>query len=351
MPSTKHWSPRWALGTAATVGLVVLVVAAGAGQPPAQPAREAPPGGNVEPPLFNPGRADDEKAIRAADAEFVRAFNANEAEPLAALFTDDAQIVDEHGQTFVGREAIRKRFAQSFKNPGGAVLSIRVDTIRFLGPDLALERGIATIGPAEPPDAPGETGPYTVVHVKRGGKWLQASVEDHSPAPPVEPETNTERLKELEWLLGDWVNESPAAVVMTSCRWDESKNFLLQQYTIQTAGKPVIRGTQRIGWDPARKRVRSWSFDSDGGFGEGFWSRDAEGRWVVRASGTRRDGQTVESTRVITPLDSHRIRWESVFRSQEGEALPDVDAFVMVRKPPPPSAAAPAAAKPATQGR
>ena len=35
--------------------------------------------------------------------------------------------------------------------------------------------------------------------------------------------------------------------------------------------------TQRIGWDPAAKQIRSWEFDSEGGFGEGTWGETATG--------------------------------------------------------------------------
>jgi hypothetical protein len=138
-------------------------------------------------------------------------------------------------------------------------------------------------------------------------------------------------------MVGDWVEESAEGVVLTSCRWDPGKNFLLEEFTIRAVGKPVLSGTHRIGWDAGRKQVRSWVFDSEGGFGEAAWSRGGEGRWVVRAHGTRRDGRTAEATRVLTRLDDHRMRWESVDRTLGGEAVPDV-AFIMVRKPPAPSA-------------
>ncbi len=125
-------------------------------------------------------------------------------------------------------------------------------------------------------------------------------------------------------------------MVDTNTRWDEGKNFLLQEFTIRREGKAVVKGSMRIGWDAVRKQIRSWVFDSDGGFGEGFWSRDANGRWFVRVNGHRRNGDTVEATRVITPLEPHRIRWESVDRSINGQALTDGDAYIMVRRPPAP---------------
>jgi uncharacterized protein (TIGR02246 family) len=296
---------------------------------------------------LNPERASDEKAIRELVAAFTRAFNAADADAVAATFTDDAQVVDEHGKAFLGRDAIRGRFAQAFANNPGAVLALEVRSLRFPGPETAVEHGTATLHLPESSEPP-EVSPYTVVYVKRGGRWLHASVEDH-PAPPEDPSgTNESRLKEVAWLVGEWVNEGPEAVVLTSCRWDESKNYLLQDFTIKAVGKPVLSGTQRIGWDPARKQIRSWVFDNDGGFAESFWSRDAEGRWVIHASGTRRDGRVAEATRLLTRLDPHRVRFESIHRTLGGVAEPDGVAFVMVHKPPAPSApgASPKPAKP-----
>lgn len=328
-------SPRLALLAGGGVLLGLVTVASGQGPksgvvaPPSSTPVDAPK-------LLNPDRGPDEAAIRATDAEFARAFNAADLTALVASFTDDGQIIDEHGEVSSGRNAIRERFVRSFANNPGASLALEPRSLRFIGPETALERGLATLRQADT-SAPAEINPYTVVYVKRGGKWLQASVEDHAPAPEAATASNADRLKDLAWLLGEWVNESADAVVTTSCRWDESKTYLLQDYTIKVAGKPVLRGSQRIGWDPARKQVRSWSFDTDGGFADGFWSRDKEGRWVIHASGTRHDGRAVEGTRVITPIDKHRIRWESVHRAIDGQARPDVDSYIMVRKPPAPA--------------
>ena len=104
-----------------------------------------------------------------------------------------------------------------------------------------------------------------MVYVKQDGRWLQAAVRDELLGGP----TPHERLGELEWMIGEWVNESQAAVVHTTCRWSEDGNFLLREFTMKTQGEPVLSGTQRIGWDPVRQQIRSWVFDSEGGFGQG----------------------------------------------------------------------------------
>lgn len=339
MKRAAKWSLRAAVLAAGGVGLGWLALAAG--RAPAARA-SAPPGPRDAVPAaahtLNPERAEDETAIRAVDAEFVRAFNAGDADAVVASFTDDAQVVDPSGKAFTGRKAVRERFAQSFAASPGMTLALDLRSLRFVGPDTAVERGAVSLRHADA-EAAEEPAPYTVVYVRRGGKWLQASVEDHARAPEPEPASNEERLRPLAWMVGDWVSESADAVVLSTCQWDAKKNFILHQFTIQAAGRPAHTGTQRIGWDPVRQQIRSWVFDDDGGFGDCRWSQDPDGRWVVRASGTRPDGRATEATRLVTPLDAHRVQWEIVHRTLGGVAQPDVPAFVMVRKPPAPGAA------------
>src|SRR5262245_49783015 len=59
-------------------------------------------------------RSADEAAIRANVAAFARAYDAKDSKALAALFTEDGQIVDKEGNASEGREAIAKTFADLF---------------------------------------------------------------------------------------------------------------------------------------------------------------------------------------------------------------------------------------------
>src|SRR5207253_5440776 len=118
--------------------------------------------------------------------------------------------------------------------------------------------------------------PYTVLYIKRNGRWQISSVREE-PDLLVRPH---ERLKDLEWMIGDWVDEGSDSVVRVNCRWSADGNFLIRSFTVKLQGKPVMTVSQRIGWDPLARQIRSWEFDSEGGFGEGRWSRDGE-RWVV----------------------------------------------------------------------
>ena len=136
-------------------------------------------------------------------------------------------------------------------------------------------------------------------------------------------------------MVGEWVDESDSAVIFTTCRWSEDKNFLLRNYSIQVQGKPAMTGTQRIGWDPVAGQFRSWNFDSQGGYSEGLWSREGD-RWVIKLSGPLRNGKISTETNIITHVDKDTARWKSVDRTIGGRVLPDSPEFVLVRRPPQP---------------
>jgi hypothetical protein len=93
-----------------------------------------------------------------------------------------------------------------------------------------------------------------------------------------------------------------------------------------------MSGTQIVAWDPSSERIRSWVFDSDGGFGEGLWSRE-ENRWVIKAHSTLADGKKGTAVQIITKLDDNSFTWESIGREVDGELLPNVEPITIVRTP------------------
>lgn len=275
-------------------------------------------------------QADDAKAIATLIASFTKAFNAGDAAAVAATYSEDALVVDEQGERTEGRAAVRDRLAASFVESPGSTIAIKVDKLRFLGPDTALEEGQTTITPAGAGGEP-EVSRFTVVYVKRDGRWLQSAVRDEI----AHDLTPHDRLKELEWLVGDWINESQDAVVHTTCKWADNGNFLIREFTMKTRGQPVLSGTQRIGWDPVRGQFKTWIFDTEGGFGEGYWTRDGDA-WVIKAEGVRQDGKHASVTNILKRLGKDRASWQSVDRALGGVAMPGIDEFTLVRKPPEP---------------
>ena len=71
----------------------------------------------------------------------MNAYNAANAKAVAALFTPDGQIEDKEGDIAEGRAAIAQSFAELFKATPKKRLEVSVESIRFIGADLAVEVG------------------------------------------------------------------------------------------------------------------------------------------------------------------------------------------------------------------
>src|SRR6185369_8373341 len=116
-----------------------------------------------------PALSPDEQQIRKAVVAFVELYNAHKAAEVAAFFALDARMVYRDGSEDNGREEIQKSFEEAFQANPKIAISVVVDSIRFLTPDVAVEEGATTLFPD------GETltsrGRYTVLHLKRQGKW------------------------------------------------------------------------------------------------------------------------------------------------------------------------------------
>jgi uncharacterized protein (TIGR02246 family) len=284
----------------------------------------------------------DEAALRALVSAFTKAYNAGDARSLAALFTEKAQLVMLSGQRLEGREAIEKQFAAAFAENPGQTIEVKSESVRFLGADAAIEEGTATVTSPQTtgePQGSSETTRYSAAYVKHDGKWLQDSIRDY--ALPTEASTEIsahEHLKVLEGLVGEWIDETDEAEVHTTCRWAENQSFLLRSFQVKVRGKEGMTGSQRVGWDPHLKQIRSWVFDSDGGFSDGLWSRDGN-RWVIKTGGFLRDGRPASATNILTLVNRDTIKWASVDRTLGAEVLPDAEEITLVRKPPLPRSA------------
>lgn len=272
------------------------------------------------------GRAADEAAIRKLTEDYSAAFDRRDAKALAQFWSHDADYISPiSGKEVKGREAIEREFAQMFQAEGDARLKVKIDTIHFVTPDVAVEDGTADV--VRPGEAPSES-KYSIVLVKKDGHWLiDSDDETVLPTPPVA----YEQLKDLAWMVGTWEDNDDSATVETVCQWTAGRAFLTRTFSISVDDQIQLEGTQVIGWDPVKKQIRSWAFDSDGGFAEGTWKRDGD-RWLVHSVNTLPDGSKGVATNVVRMIDDDHFGWSCIGREVAGELLPNIDEVEVVRQ-------------------
>lgn len=306
--SPRPWARRAGLASLAAIAAVTVFAVASR-------AAEPKPEGNPE-----------EKAIRAAVEAYVAAFNRADAAALAAKWSPEAVYTNPiTGQQVAGRAEIEKQFAAIFAAAKGAKLEAKTDSVQFVSPNVAIEQGTAKV--VRPNEEPEES-EYSAVYVKRDGQWLLDRVTEEDV--PVAPSCY-EKLKDLEWMIGEWIDQDEQDRVETTCQWTKNRNFMTRAFTVSIGDRIDMAGMQIIGWDPAAKRIRSWVFDSDGAFGEGIWTKKGN-RWLIQTTGVLPDGRKSTSTNIMTHVDDNTFTWQSVNREAGGELLPNVDEVVVARK-------------------
>ncbi|HWB12058.1 MAG TPA: SgcJ/EcaC family oxidoreductase [Pirellulales bacterium] len=311
---------KYALSSCGLIIAMMVVAAPAQEKKPAAPRREQ----------AKPAKADasaDEQAIRATADVFVKAFNSGDAQALGALWTADADYTDENGQVYHGRAAIEKEYTSLFKAHSDMTLKIDVQSVRVLNPTTALEDGRTAIV------AQGQTisqARYTAVHVKENGKWLLSAVRDMPDAGSADA-----TFLALDFFVGEWVAHGDTVSVKTSCKWAVGKKFLLRTFVVSGHDKdtPERSGLQVIGFDPASRQIRSWTFDSSGGHGQGLWT-PVDGGWAIESQGVLADGTPTASTDLVERVNDNILGWQSVNRMAGGQQLPNTEQVVLERVEP-----------------
>jgi uncharacterized protein (TIGR02246 family) len=301
----------------AVLSLIAVIVAgslaaARAASPPSTPAT---PAAEQEKSSGQSGPAT--QAISDLAKGYMAAYNKGDAKAVASFFAEDADYIDADGQLTKGRAEIEKLLATAFQENPGAKLEISVDDVKQLTPDVVVTRGVATVSPES---GAAEATRFQVIRVKKEDQWqISHLTETPAPAPSA-----YSQLQALEWLVGSWTDKAGDQTVETKIDWAASKNFLTRTFKVHENEQEETDGWEIIGWDPDRQQIRSWIFDSNGGFGESTWSNDGE-HWLIKASNTLPDGGHSTAENVLTRVDDNTFTWESQNRTLNGELQPSIE--------------------------
>jgi uncharacterized protein (TIGR02246 family) len=126
-------------------------------------------------------RADDEKAVRAVIQAFLDTREANDAAGLAALLTPDVDQQQTSGNMRSGRDAVVSGSLATQRSTGGR-RTITVDSLRFVGPDVAIADGrYDSVGRADGTDQRMLT---SMVLRRESGAWKIAAIRNMLPSTP-----------------------------------------------------------------------------------------------------------------------------------------------------------------------
>jgi uncharacterized protein (TIGR02246 family) len=273
----------------------------------------------------NTGISQDEIAIRKFIESYVDAYNRGDSSASASHWSKDGSYQAPSGEYVKGPDKIRPALEKVFSEHKGMKVKAAVFDVQLQSVDSATANGFANF---QRPGEGNEEVLFAATLLKEDGTWKLVKVEEEESAVPL---ATIAKLGELDWLIGDWVDQDDNASVETTFRWSKDFAFINGTFRVTVGDRVDLEGTQVIGWDPVAKKIRSWIFDNKAGFAEGEWSR-AGNRWTVNVRSTLGTGQKASSINIYTQVDPNSFTWQSVSRAVDGELLPDVDEVTIVRK-------------------
>ena len=275
--------------------------------------------------------ADEITGLRQVAEDFIVSFNEKDAAAIAALFAEDGEISNKNGSAIItGRDQIKAHYEEMFAEKDAPKVAIEVDTVRIIGPGLAIEDGTFHFTkPGE--DSPVRSDNYAAVMQKdAGGEWHVASSRILGDSTGLAG--NLADLAEV--LKGEWTCQSGDLRLDMAFGWDDSGNYLIGQMLATRADAKPMNTSIRFGWDAARKTISCWTFDDEGGFAKADWTPSDEG-WLVRTEGTTAEGEFMSSNQRLNFESKDVFLWAGADRLVNGKLLPDSKLRIVRQAPEP----------------
>lgn len=271
--------------------------------------------------------ASESSAIEKMTQDYVTTFNRHDPEAISAYWTEDGEYINPTtGVIISGKKEITDELKKWFESSKVATIAINSPKITFPNIDNAIETGVLHLSF---PDNRSKDKAFKAKLVKIQGKWLFQEIQQTDIAP--EDDSHYEQLKELAWMVGDWEDAMEDVEIKSSISWwAPNNNYLIQKSTSKIFDQKSMEIRQLIGWDPDTKLIRSWVFDTDGGFGTGKWHKKGSD-WHVNSSYTLPDGRKASAIHIYTKIDDNSFTWASEGRDIDGEILPNIPPIKIVR--------------------
>lgn len=270
--------------------------------------------------------ADEDESIRTFLKAYIGAINTRDVDAISTMWAEDAVYADRAtGERTEGHDAIVADIKASFAEEGDKPLvSGELERIRVIKSDIATIEGRTSL--AYPNEEPVFSF-FSALLVKHDDGWKIESL-DEMPIPV--PVTAYDALRDLEWMVGAWVEQGGDVQVAITMRWAPNRMFLIRSFNVIKQDGAEQLGTQIIGWDPRARQIRSWTFNADGSFGDGLWSKSGED-WLIKSSQTLADGSAASGTYVMTKVDADTLSLKLVGHEIEGEPQPTGKSVTVVR--------------------
>jgi len=242
----------------------------------------------------------------------------------------DGEMVLLSGAVLRGREAIKEHYDEVFGDDEDATASYESGAARLLTNGVAIEDAEMSF---TAPSGEVSVHPYTAVHIKqKDGSWLLARVRDVS-GDFAQP---TEKLRALEWLIGDWVIQIEDSDTWISFDWSKDGPYIDARALTEKADVQSTAATLRIGWDALKNGFVSWSFDSLGGYNYSEWTSTGDDSYLLKTRGVTADGESLSSTQIVALAPSGEFfTWTKRDQIIDGEVTPDISLNVVKRPPAP----------------
>jgi len=278
---------------------------------------------------------EDLASLESVAQKYVAAYNDKNLDAIVALYTEDAELVDEiDALVATGRDEIRALYESSFNFAPERRIALDVISVRQLAANVVVEEGLARFS-GEEAEFEDRVVSYSAILVKgEGGDWHIASSRELETI-TFEPDP----LEAVMPLIGDWTYQGDQMQMELSLYLSNSGRFIMGSAVTTTPSDGAMETEIRIGYDADRGELRWWTFDELGGFAGGVW-QPLETSWLVRTSGVTAEGETTSALQELTFESDDSVVWNSTRRFMDGIALPDLE-LRLVRRPPAPASLIP----------